>query len=52
MGLTLLFATPAAALEVGDVAPDFTLNDISTLEDFSLSDFSGQVVVLNFWGYW
>lgn len=52
MGLALLFTTPAAALEVGDAAPDFTLNDIVSLEDFSLSDFGGQVVVLNFWGYW
>ena len=52
VGLVLLFTTPAAAIEVGETAPDFTLTDILTLEDFSLSDYYGQVVVLNFWGWW
>jgi peroxiredoxin len=50
--LALLFTTPASAVEVGEIAPDFTMTDIVTLEDFSLSDFHGQVVVLNFWAYW
>ncbi len=48
----LLFTTPAMAIEVGEIAPDFTMTDIVTLEDFSLSDYRGQVVVLNFWAYW
>jgi hypothetical protein len=50
--LALLFTTPATAIEVGEIAPDFTMTDIVTLEDFSLSEFHGQVVVLNFWAYW
>ena len=48
----LLLTTPATAIEVGEIAPDFTMTDIVTLEDFSLSDYRGQVVVLNFWAYW
>ena len=50
--LALLFTTPAAAIEVGEIAPDFTMTDIITQEEFSLTEFRGQVVVLNFWAYW
>jgi peroxiredoxin len=50
--MALLFTTPATAVEVGEVAPDFTSTDIVTHEGFSLSDYRGQVVVLNFWAYW
>lgn len=35
-----------AGLTIGEPAPDFTLPDIRTNEDVSLSDFRGQVVVL------
>ena len=36
-------------LKVGDAAPDFTLSDIRTGEDVSLSSFRGQVVVMQLW---
>ncbi|MBC8204909.1 MAG: redoxin domain-containing protein [FCB group bacterium] len=48
----LLFLTTVsafAALIAGDPAPDFTLPDIRTDENVSLSDFRGQVVVLQIW---
>lgn len=35
-----------AGLAIGEPAPDFTLPDIRNQEDVSLSDFHGQVVVL------
>ena len=37
-----------AAVNVGDPAPDFTLPDVNG-EMHSLSDFTGKVVLLNFW---
>jgi peroxiredoxin len=43
--------SPIAAVGVEDSAPDFTLNDLSGTE-ISLSDFHGQVVVVNFWATW
>jgi peroxiredoxin len=48
----LLPASAAHSLEQGQMAPDFTLIDIVSGEPFSLSDYRGQVVVLNFWAYW
>ena len=38
-----------AAIEVGVEAPDFTLPDVRTGEDVTLSSFRGQVVVLQMW---
>jgi len=52
IGLALVTPTAAPAIPEGDVAPDFTLNDLITEEDFSLSDYAGSVIVLNFWAYW
>jgi cytochrome oxidase Cu insertion factor (SCO1/SenC/PrrC family) len=34
---------------VGQMAPDFTLRDLSG-QDVSLSDFKGRPVLLSFWG--
>jgi peroxiredoxin len=42
---------PAASLQIGDSAPDFTLPDL-TGQDVSLQDFRGKVVLLNFWASW
>jgi thiol-disulfide isomerase/thioredoxin len=39
------------APEVGAIAPDFTLKDLEGIE-LSLSDFRGQVVLVNFWATW
>ncbi len=38
-------------LSVGDKAHDFTLSDVNG-RDVSLSDFTGQPVVVNFWATW
>lgn len=50
--LSLLLAIPtlsAAAVNVGDVAPDFKLDDLNG-KAVSLSAYRGKVVLLNFWG--
>ena len=46
---TVPAAAPAPV--VGAPAPDFTLADVSGTQ-VSLSDFKGQVVLLNFWATW
>lgn len=38
-------------LQVGQVAPDFTIADENGT-DWKLSDYRGKVVVLDFWGFW
>ncbi len=43
--------TDARFLQEGELAPDFTLNDLGGIPH-SLSDFSGQVVVLAFFASW
>lgn len=43
--------TPQVGLAVGDLAPDFSLQDLSG-NLVSLSDYRGQVVLLNFWATW
>ncbi|MBS1262073.1 MAG: Thiol-disulfide oxidoreductase ResA [Calditrichaeota bacterium] len=47
--IAALFAGPAGALDVGDTAPDFTLADTNGVE-YTLSDYLGHVVVLQFMG--
>src|SRR5204863_9720194 len=44
-------AVPANAGEVGSIAPDFELQDLSG-KTVRLSDYKGKVVVLNFWATW
>ncbi len=43
--------TARVGLGVGDLAPDITAADADG-ELFSLSDYRGKVVVLDFWGDW
>jgi thiol-disulfide isomerase/thioredoxin len=38
-------------IEVGKLAPDFTLKDLNG-EDISLSDYRGKIVLINFWATW
>ena len=42
---------PAAAPEVGDIAPEITLND-STGKPVSLSSLRGKYVLIDFWASW
>ena len=39
------------AIRIGDVAPDFTLNDIEGVPH-TLSDYAGKVIVLAFFASW
>lgn len=43
--------TPAPAPVVGAPAPDFTLKDLDN-SDVTLSQYQGQVVLINFWATW
>lgn len=42
---------PAKGLEIGDMAPDWTLKDADGREH-KLSDYRGKLVVLDFWASW
>ena len=44
-------APTSGAPAVGQLAPDFTLSDLSG-KPVSLSDFRGKVVIVNFWATW
>jgi peroxiredoxin len=43
---------PAAALEQGDKAPDFSAPSLATGEPISLAAYRGKVVYLDFWASW
>jgi thiol-disulfide isomerase/thioredoxin len=38
--------------QVGNLAPPFTLKDLSGQQNVTLSDFRGKIVVVNFWATW
>lgn len=49
----LLAATPAAAVEEGELAPDFTLPGVRAVDDtVQLSALRGKVVYVDFWASW
>jgi cytochrome c biogenesis protein CcmG/thiol:disulfide interchange protein DsbE len=48
-GLINAFATPPV---IGQPAPDFSMALYQGGGDFTLSDYRGQVVVINFWASW
>jgi hypothetical protein len=49
---SLALAAPGQArLAIGDPAPDFSLPDVNS-DYHSLSDYEGQVVLINFWASW
>lgn len=39
-------------LEIGDLAPKFTLPNFHSNEDISLSDYAGEKIILNFFASW
>jgi len=45
------FAQAGPLIKVGDVAPDFTLQNLEG-QTVKLSDFSGKPVLINFWATW
>ena len=44
-------STAVEGLEIGNIAPDITHPD-SSGKEFSLSEYRGKVVMLDFWGHW
>lgn len=42
---------PTKVADLGDLAPDFTLSDLSG-KTFTLADLRGKVVLVNFWATW
>ena len=48
--LLVLFNAPAQAIEVGDTAPDFTLEEVAG-DTIALSSLNGRVVLLYFFGW-
>lgn len=49
--LWLLLSSPAFAMKVGELAPDFTRRDFASSQ-LTLSDHRGKLVLLNFWATW
>ena len=49
LALTLISASAHAASYVGDKFPNFTFKDGVTGKDYSLEDFRGKVVLVDFW---
>ncbi len=45
-------ADAPASVEVGDAAPAFTLPRLGSEDSFTLADYKGKVVVLDFWATW
>ena len=50
--LSLLLAVGASGVEMGDVAPDFTLPVLGTESQRALSDSNGKVRYIDFWASW
>ncbi len=46
--LSLAIAVP----RLGSPAPDFKLPDLHMTKEYSLEDFKGKVILLNFWASW
>ncbi|MGH8528861.1 MAG: TlpA family protein disulfide reductase [Nevskiales bacterium] len=52
LSLSLLCALPVAALEIGQVAPDFSRPGLREDSVIALGDFRGKVVYVDFWAAW
>ena len=51
VGILALFSLTVSAKELSGVAPDFSLKNLAG-ETVKLSDYKGQVVMINFWASW
>ncbi len=45
-------SAPSAGLEDGNIAPDFTVQEVGTDKKVSLKDYKGKVVLIDFWATW
>ena len=56
LSITVLVMSPLSSYaidqNVGDVAPDFKLEDLATGKNVTLSEFKGKAVILTFWATW
>ena len=52
LGLALLLAGAAAAVEPGEKAPEFERPDLDTGAPVSLEAYRGKIVYLDFWASW
>jgi cytochrome c biogenesis protein CcmG, thiol:disulfide interchange protein DsbE len=43
---------PPVGLEVGNLAPDFTVQEVGSDKKVSLADYKGKVVFIDFWATW
>ena len=50
--LLFLFSFGFAVPKIGSTAPDFRLSNLDGTKEYSLRDFRGKVVLLNFWASW
>ena len=50
-GKSSLFGYQYGGLNIGDIAPDFSIESLDGTS-FKLSDFKGKVVLLDFWASW
>jgi peroxiredoxin len=52
LALALFASSPAAAVDVGQKAPEFTAPALAGAKSLSLGSFRGKVVYLDFWASW
>ena len=50
--LGVLMSASIPAVEIGEPAPSFTIESLTSDETVSLDDFKGKVVILDFWASW
>ncbi|MEZ0327029.1 MAG: TlpA family protein disulfide reductase [Fimbriimonas sp.] len=51
-GAMISCSNEVVGLELGNVAPDFTVQTVGTDKKVSLADYKGKVVLIDFWATW